>query len=934
MSNKDGMRAVREWVDRLRGSISPRRSDRDLEEELRSHLELAQETTHRDGGRAEDPARMARLEAGGVAQAMDELRDQRGLPWLEDMATDTRHALRILWRSPSFAGVVLLTLALGIGANTAIFSILNSVILQPLDYPRPDQLMRLTAQFPVAGSSGAALSYPEYLEFREMNRSFADVGAFTTGRGNVGGGSGSWTGEVNVIAGNRPLRVRSAAVDEHLLRALGVAPESGRLFAAGETDAMAARPGLGGPPIAILSHELWQAAFGGQPLVGQTVIVDGRLHEIIGVMPPGLDLMDTRPEIWLPLGVHPVIRQIRTSHLISVIGRLKEGVTRQQAEAELTAFIDNWGERTGTKGHLPTRTPSEPEDHTLQIQPLQDAIVGSAGRAIWVLQAAVGFILLIVCANLANLALARAESRRREFTVRTALGASRGRLLRQTLTEGILLSVAGGAIGVWVAQAGLQALVHAYPASVPRASQLHLDLPVMFFALAVSLVSGVLFGLAPVAQWGGTDLVSATKHGGNRTGGGGGRHRLRRGLVMAEIALALMLVTGAGLMLRTVYNLTRVDAGFDRSRLVTFSMTLPRAVSYPGGRVQVYRRLLDTLRAVPGVQAASGMSDLPLNRFAQRFSTRIDGETGAKGPTLALVDFYQFVMSDYFETMGIPIVAGRRFEPADAASLDRVVIVSEALAYRLWKGRNPIGQRLRPNLAASMGTANNPWHTVIGVAKDVKEGGVDQHTGTELYLFSEQPAPSLGGNDQPWVASAPPTMNVVLRTSLPVSALSPTFDDAVRRVDPGVPVVRLREMDAVFAESIRRPSFLAQLLGVFAGLALVLAAVGTCGVLSHMVSERRREIGIRMALGASRSSVVKLTMAQGLQLAAIGVIVGIAGVMVMNQVIASLLFGVEPTDAATLASVVALLVTVAAMASWFPAWRAARVDPNVVLRTD
>ena len=399
------MATLREWIDRLRGTLRPGRSDADLEEELQLHLEMAAEDARRRGVPPAESTRTARLRSGGAVQAMDALRDQRGLPWLDDLRRDVRHGLRSLRRSPGFTTIALVTLALGIGANTAIFSILNGVILRPLDYPRPEQLMRLTGRFPVAGSAATRLSHPEYVEFRQMNRSFVHVGAFTTGGGTVGGGAGSWSGEVNITAGDRPLRVRSAAVDEHLLNALGVQPAHGRLFAPGETDAMAARPGLGGPPLAILSYELWQGAFAGRPILGTTVHVDGRPHDIIGIMPSGVDLMDSRPEIWLPLGMHPVIRQIRTSHVLNVIGRLKDGVTPEAARTELNAFLGNWSERTGAKGHVPARDSARPQDHSLDLERLQDAIVGDASRAVWALQAASGLVLLIGCVNLASLSM-------------------------------------------------------------------------------------------------------------------------------------------------------------------------------------------------------------------------------------------------------------------------------------------------------------------------------------------------------------------------------------------------------------------------------------------------------------------------------------------------------------------------------------------------
>jgi predicted permease len=555
------------------------------------------------------------------------------------------------------------------------------------------------------------------------------------------------------------------------------------------------------------------------------------------------------------------------------------------------------------------------------MEPVQDAMVGDARRSIWILQVAGGFFLLIACANLANLLMARAESRRREFAVRAALGASRSRLLRQTMTEGAMLCVAGGMLGLWLAHVAVQALIRAFPTSVPRMSEISIDLFVLSFTLGVSMATGVLFGLAPFAQRRINDLVTAFRKGGDRGVGGAGRHHLRRALVVVEVALAVMLVIGAGLLIRTVYNLTTVDAGFDRSRLVTFSMTLAEPYD-PDTRGPAYQRLLDRLRVAPGVQEAAVMSGLPPNRSPEAIPTPIENHTASDGSAVEIVDYYQFVMGDYFQTMGVPIVAGRSFEPADAASSARVVIVNETLANRIWKGRNPIGQRVRPNLSAAIGFGGNAWHTVIGVAKDVKQGGVEKETGTELYVSLDQ------------LAMAAPTMNVVLRTTLPLAGLSRTFEKLVRDVDPTVPIVRLREMDAVFAESIRRPRLLAQLLGAFAGLALLLAAVGTYGVVSYTATERRREIGVRMALGASRCGVIGLVMKQGLHATVIGVIVGVAGAFAANRMIASLLFGVQPTDPTTLTAVVMTITLVAAGACWLPAWRASRLDPNVVLRAD
>jgi predicted permease len=905
------------------------RAERDLNDELQAFVEMAAADNLRDGASPAEARRAAVLQIGGIEQVKERVRSARRGVWLDAIARDLRYGLRTLGRNPLFTLVALLTLALGIGANTAIFSIVNGAILRPLNHPAPEQLMRITAHYPVGPLKGHRLSTLEYLEFRKMNRSFADVGALgAVGEGVAGGGSDAWAGAVNVVAGDRPLRARCALVDEHLLATLGVQPVQGRLFAPGETDAMSTRPGVGGPPVAILSHELWQSAFGGEPIVGRDVLVDGRPHAIIGIMPPGFDIMDNRTQIWLPIGVHPQILRIRANHILQVVGRLKDGVTRAEADAELSTFLENWGERAGAKGHVPTLHPSAPQDHTLRMQPLQDAVLGEARRAIWLLQAAAALVLLIACANLASLVLARAESRRREFAVRAALGATRGRLIQQTIVEGTLLSIVGAALGVWIARVGLRSLVLAYPTSLPRMGELSVDLPVLLFTLSVSCATALFFGIAPTLHNRFVVVVQALKDGARN---GGGRHRLRRVLVTAEVALAVILLAGAALLLRTVHNLTRVDAGFDRSRMITFSVTLPTGSSEAVGRAAALQRLLGGLRQIPGVQAATAMSDLPFDRLAQRYPTAADNYTNAEGKPVTIVDYYQFVMGDYFDTMGIPIVAGRGFLPIDTVSGGRVVIINQTLANSLWPGRDPIGQRIRVNLSQSLGTTANPWHTVIGVAKDVKEAGVDLEAGSELYLFINQPGPPIDGTDR-WVTTAPKTMSVVLRTNLAPTVLLPTLERAVRAIDPSVPIVGLRGMHSVFDESIGRPRLLAQLLGAFAALALLLAVLGVYGVLSYMVAERRREIGIRLAVGATRRAIVTLIMKQGFVIAAIGLAAGLAGALSVNRLFASLLFGVQPTDPGTLAAVALAITIVAVLACALPAWRASRLDPNDVLR--
>jgi predicted permease len=841
----------------------------------------------------------------------------------DNLSQDLRLAVRSLLRAPAFAVITILTLALGIGANTAIFSIVNGVILRPLGYPKPEQLMYLTTQFAAFKFDQFWVSPPEYFEFRELTQSFSAVGAYSTG-------------EANLTAGDRPTRVRTANVDDSLMAALGIQPLYGRLFTKGETDVVPPPNPTGPvppPAICLLSYELWQTAFGGRNnIIGEMVEVNGLRREVIGIMPQGADVMDNRTEIWLPIALNPANRVQRGSHFLYLVGRLKDGVSPEMANSELQSLVASWGERTGQKNHIFRPLPKNAEEaktnpgHILQMHPVQEQIVGGATRAIWVLQAAVGFVLLIACANLANLMLARAETRHREFAVRTALGAGRARLIRQFMTEGVLLSLVGGALGLVLARVGIQALIRAYPASLPRTTEVAVDPVVLAFTLTVSVLTGLLFGLAPIMHTRVKMLASSLKEGGARGATGAARHHIRRGLVMAEVALAVMLVIGAGLLIRTVYNLSTVDAGFDRARLVTFQMSLP-GVNYPqpAPRAQLYQRLLEKIRGVGGIQGASAMSGLPPNRPLNANDTDIGNYTAPPEGPFENVDYYQSVMTDYFETMGIPIVKGRSFQASDAGS-GPVVIVNETLVNTFWKDRDPIGQTLKPGLTRF---ADVPDFRVIGVAKDVKQGGVDKKTGTELYLFVDQVAMM-----PPPITNAPNTMNIVLRTTLPPATLRTEIESIVRGADASVPIVRLRDMNGVFEESITRPRLLAQLLGGFAGLALLLAAIGTYGVLSFMVAERRREIGIRMALGADQGSVLGQVMKQGLTLTTIGIVAGLAGAFALNRLIASLLFGVQPTDMTTIVAVVATITLVAAVACWLPAWRASRVDPNIVLRDD
>jgi putative ABC transport system permease protein len=827
---------------------------------------------------------------------------------MDSLLRDFRHAVRNLARTPGFALVTILTLALGIGANTAIFSVVNAVILRPLGYPHPEQLVYISSQFPAMGFDQFWISPPEFLEFQERTHAFAVIGAFATG-------------QANLTAPDRPRRVNAGQASADLFRTLGVNAQYGRTFDAAET-----RPN--GPRVTILSNELWRSAFGGSAsILNSEIEINGVRRTVIGIMPPGFDVADGRIELWNPLVLDPANRTgNRGSHYLYLIGRLAPGATLASANGELDSLLAGWRSSLGASVnaanagmvHAP-----DPKDHRLRLDALQTQIVGSARTAVFVLQGAVVFVLLIACANLANLLLARAESRHKEFAVRAALGAGRARLLRQFMVEGCVLSCTGAALGLAVAIAGVRALIAAYPDSLPRSAEVTLDLGVLAFTLLVGLATGAIFGLAPLLHLGADATSLALKEGGTRATAGAGRNRVRRALVAAEVALAVALVIGAGLLLRTVMNLSNVDSGFNRSRLVTFAVTLPNAKYARPEQVRgFYTRLLDDLRSIGGVQSVAAMSGLPPLRQVNANDTDIENYTPPpKGP-FANVDYYNLVTAGYVETMGIPVLEGRAFLPTDA--LGTTVMINETMARTFYKGTSAIGRRVRPSAPPSFKV---PWFTIVGVLKDVKQGGVDKKTGTELYLNFDQITTVNSGYGVG-------TMNIVMRTSQPPDTMASSIRAIVGGLDSTLPIVKLRSVDEVFDESIGRPRLLAQLLGIFAALALLLAAIGSYGVLSYMVTERRREIGIRMALGADRASVLRMVLGQGLRLTLFGILAGLSAAFALNRLIASLLFGVKPTDPATIGGVVLLITTVALIACYLPARGATRVDPMIVLREE
>ena len=812
------------------------------------------------------------------------------------MRQDLVTALRHLRKNPGYMLVTVLTLALGIGANTAIFSVVNGVVLKPLPYPDPARLVYITSQFPGLGFDQFWVSAPEFIEFRERNQSFQDVGAYRAGAVNLG-------------TADQPRRVASAVITSELMPVLGVAPLRGRQFTRADT-----LPGA--EDVGALSAEIWRSAFGGdESVLGRVIPVDGVPTRIVAIMPPGYDVHDQKIQVWLPLTLDPANPGNRGGHFLYLVGRLKDGVSLSQAKADVETMMQKWG--TLNPGvHVPNR-----QGHPLRLDMLQDDLIGGIKTALWVLQGAVAFVLLIACANLANLLLARAESRQREFAIRTALGAGRGRLLRQFLTEGVVLALLGGALGAVIGFGGLRAVLAANPDSIPRSSEIALDPTVLVFTLAVSILTGLLFGMAPLLHLRERVVTSALKESGQRSTAGTARARVRSGLVMAEVALAVVLVIGAGLLLRSFWNLISVDAGFNRSHLVTFGIVLP-ASTYrtPQSSVDFISRLTTELGSQSGVQSVAGMSGLPPVRLVNANDTDFEGYTAPKEGPFENVDYYQTVTLDYLKTMGIPILDGRDFALSDTTG-GPVVLVNETLAKTFYKNQSPIGKRLKPGFRDQ-----TPWFTIVGVVRDVKQGGVNAKTGTELYFLNAQWPTAL--------QSAPRNMNIVVRTTLTPEALAPQIRRIVQGMDPALPVVRLRSMDDVFADSLSRPRFLAQLLGVFAGLALLLAAIGTYGILSYSVTERRREIGIHMALGATRSTVLGMILAQGMRLTIAGLLGGLVAAVGLTRLLQTQLFNVKPSDPSTIAAVSVFITLVALAACYIPASRATRVDPMVVLRDE
>lgn len=810
---------------------------------------------------------------------------------MQTLRQDVAYALRVLRKSPGFTAVALLTLALGIGANSAIFSVVNGVLLEPLPYADSQELIYIYSQFPTMDFDEFWVSPPEYRELQERARSFESIGAWRTNR-------------VNIAGAENPVRVTAALVTSEFFTTLGVSPILGRPFSHEED--------MEDADVVVISHGLWERAFGGDPsAVGGTAEVNGRAATIVGVMPEGFDIEDAGVEVWAPTGI-PEAPTNRASHWLRLVGRLAPGVSLEQARGELKELVASWADVV-PEGHVPN-----PEGHPFAMHSLQEEMVGGVQTALLVLLAAVGLVLLIAVANVGNLLLAKSEGRRREVAVRLAIGAGRGRLVRQFLTESMILAVIGGALGLALGWAGLQVMLAVSPDSIPRIAEIQLDGRVVLFTVGISLAAGLLFGLAPLLHVAGDRVAGALKEGGHQSTAGSGRQRLRKAFVVAEVALAVMLVVGAGLLIRSLDALQRVDPGFQVDDLLTFQLYLP-AARYDDAAVagNFYATLLERLEALPGVAHAAAMSGLPPLRDLNANDTDFEGvERTADRPFN--VDYYQTVQGDYFETMGIDVVEGRGFQPGDDGQGTPVVLINETLARIYYPDQNPIGRRIQPSGAPF-------WMTVVGVVEDVKQGGLDEATGTELYFNNPQVA----------AAGVPQrTMNIVLRTPRGPGSMAGEVRRVVSELDPSLPLAHFQSMEDNMAAVTSRPRFLTLLLGIFAALALTLAAVGTYGVMSYAVAERSHEIGIRMAMGARTGNVVGLIMGGGLALAGTGLVLGLAGAVGVSRVMQSLLFGVTATDVATYVVAPLVLATVATAACFIPAWRASRTDPARVLREE
>jgi predicted permease len=867
----------------------------DLEDELRFHIE-SRIQEYVDAGMTPEQARAMTMQRFGDVESVrahchhiDHLHEQerRRADMLDALRQDLRYAARGLRRNPAFTLAAVLTLALGIGANTAIFSVVNGVLLRPLPYHEPDRLVRLFAAFRGRGVERFAISEPEFLDYKGLTHVFENAAAYT--------GAG-----LTLTGVGDPERLRGIAATRDLLPVLGVRPARGRNFEADE-----GREGM--EPVVIVTHELWQNRFGGDPgLLGRRLTLNGISRRVIGILPRGATL--SRAQVFIPIVVSAEAK--RAIHSLSGIARLRPHVTVEQAHREANALTQRLSRQY--PGAYPVSV-----GYGANVIAMHDEIVGDVRPALLILLGAVGLVLLIACANVANLLLARGEARQREMAVRLALGASRRRIIGQLLTESTLLALLGAAFGAILARWGMRSLLAVNPDAIPRAQEIQLDATVGLVTLGLAAVTGVLFGLAPAMQTLRTQLQSGLKEGG-RGSEGARRQRLGRALVAGEIALAVVVVIGAALLMRSFWTLRNVDPGFKPDNILVIDLAVPESRYNPQATTVFYQRLVESLAALPGVQVAAAASDLPPVAGRYHWDIFVEGRPIPPGQARHSPNM-RAVTRDYFRALSIPMVRGRPFGAADNETSLPVAVVNETAARTIWPGADPVGARVR--FAKDL-----PWVTIVGVARDSRSVGLAQPAPAEVFMLHEQ-LPTAGGDTER-------AMFAVARAAGDPLALTGPARRIVRELDPQLAIINMWSMTQLMDRSVVRPRFTMLLLGMFGGVALTLAAIGIYGILSYAVKRRTREIGIRVALGAQPAAVLRLVVAQGMRLALLGLALGLAAAFVATRLMASLLYGVSATDPLTFGAVALLLGGVALVASWLPARRAVLTDPTTALRAE
>jgi predicted permease len=813
---------------------------------------------------------------------------QRRINMLGDLWQDLRYGVRALVRNPGFTAIAVLALALGIGANSAIFSVVNTVLLQPLPYKDSDRLVMVWEDDTAGGFPKDTPAVANYIDWRDQNQVFEGMAAMADQSFNLTG-----IGD--------PERIEGKLVSANLFSLLGVAPQVGRTFLSEED-----QPGRNG--VVVMSHGLWQRRFGSDPnVVGKTLSLNGQTVQVVGVMPANFQFPSREEELWAPIAFTPQQLASRGRHYLQVVARLKPGITPEKASAEMNTIAVR----------LQQQYPDTNNQLGVAIVTLREHLVGDIRPALFVLLAAVGFVLLIACANVANLLLARAAVRQKEIVIRVALGANRFRLVRQVLTESLLLAAIGGGLGLLLAIYGVTVLKSFIPATIAQAQAVTIDGKVLLFTFAVSMVTGLVFGLIPALQASNFNLNETLKEGGRDSGAGTRGNRIRSLLVIAEVAISLILLVGAGLLINSFLRLRGVDAGFRSDNLLTMRIVLPD-LKYKehAQRTAFYSDVINRVQALPGVESASVANWIPLVRQGDSTGFSIAGVPDG-GPGQRPVVMTRVVDPKYLQTMRIPLLQGRNFEPQDKLESPAVAIINETMAQRYWPNQDPTGKRITTGRFTS--TDPNDWITIIGVARDVRQVDLAVEPKPQMYLTYIQ-------------ADFFAPRHLIVKTKVEPMALAATVRKAVWDVDKDQPVSNIRSMEEVLSESIARQRFSMLLLGIFAAVALVLAAVGIYGVMSYSVTQRRNEIGIRMALGAQKSDVLKLTVGHGLKLVMIGVAFGLAGAFALTRLMSSLLFGVRATDPATFIAISVILVAVALLASYIPARRATKVDPLVALR--